>query len=145
MKKFSWQQILIYCVILVAAYIVISAVSGQPMLPGLDITGTETGQDAVSTQTAGLPGEVSVNDLPSEARDTLELIKSGGPYPYEQDGAIFNNYEGLLPRKGTGYYREYTVVTPGSSGRGARRIVAGLYGEYYYTDDHYQSFRLIKE
>ena len=83
--------------------------------------------------------------LPVEARETLALIKAGGPFPYKQDGRVFGNREGLLPKRNRGYYREYTVRTPGARDRGARRIVAGKGGEYYYTDDHYRSFRRIRE
>lgn len=90
-------------------------------------------------------GEVSFEQLPAEARRTLELIKTGGPFPYTQDGARFGNRERLLPGRERGYYREYTVATPGAKNRGARRIVAGVPGEYYYSDDHYRSFRRIKE
>ena len=90
-------------------------------------------------------GEVRVGQLPVEARATLELIKAGGPFPYAQDGRIFNNREGLLPQRSRGYYREYTVRTPGARDRGARRIVAGSVGEYYYTRDHYRSFQKIIE
>ncbi len=88
-------------------------------------------------------GTISVHDLPPEATTTLELIENEGPFPYAKDGTVFHNYEGLLPKKTDGYYREYTVVTPGSRDRGARRIVAGRDGERYYTDDHYNSFRLV--
>ena len=84
-------------------------------------------------------------ELPAEARKTLEAIRKGGPFPYERDGATFGNFEKRLPVKGRGYYREYTVRTPGAGDRGARRIVAGKGGELYYTDDHYQSFRRIRE
>jgi len=87
--------------------------------------------------------EISVGELPPEALDTLDLIDSGGPFPYDKDGSVFHNYEGLLPAEADGYYREYTVDTPGASDRGARRIVTGGEGERYYTDDHYASFRLI--
>jgi ribonuclease T1 len=90
-------------------------------------------------------GEVPLADLPAEARETLALIKAGGPYPYQQDGRSFGNRERLLPRRGRGYYREYTVKTPGARDRGARRIVAGKGGELYYTTDHYRSFRRIRE
>lgn len=93
----------------------------------------------------GLSGEIPVGKLPMEARATLERIKAGGPFPYRQDGRIFSNRERLLPDKRRGYYREYTVSTPGARDRGARRIVAGSGGEYYYTDDHYRSFRRILE
>ncbi|WP_310962956.1 guanyl-specific ribonuclease [Nocardioides terrisoli] len=87
---------------------------------------------------------VAMSDLPPEAQHTLVLIRSGGPYPYAQDDTIFHNAEGLLPSEPTGYYREYTVVTPGSPDRGARRIIAGQHHELYYTDDHYRSFRQIE-
>lgn len=81
--------------------------------------------------------------LPKEAQETIRLIDQGGPFPYDRDGITFGNRERLLPLKSDGYYREYTVITPGSSDRGARRIVAGREGELYYTDDHYESFRRI--
>lgn len=86
-------------------------------------------------------------DLPAEARDTLALIEAGGPFPYRQDGATFQNREHRLPPRESGYYREYTVETPGSSDRGARRIVAGGDPpvEFFYTDDHYGSFRRFTE
>jgi len=81
--------------------------------------------------------------LPDEARDTIALIRRGGPFPHPQDGSTFQNRERLLPAKPRGWYREYTVETPGLSHRGARRIVTG--GDppdaWYYTDDHYDSFR----
>ena len=84
--------------------------------------------------------------LPPEAIRTLDLIHAGGPFPYRQDGTTFHNREGLLPQKPLGYYREYTVDTPGASNRGARRWVIG--GDppevYYYTTDHYRSFRRIE-
>ncbi len=82
-------------------------------------------------------------ELPSQAIKTLTLIQKGGPYPYRQDGQVFQNREGILPKKAQGYYHEYTVETPGSDDRGARRIVTGNNGEYYYTDDHYSSFKII--
>lgn len=83
---------------------------------------------------------VSVADLPPEARQTLALIARGGPYPYRQDGVVFQNRENRLPRQSRGYYHEYTVATPGSPDRGARRIVTGERGERYYTADHYRTF-----
>jgi ribonuclease T1 len=91
-------------------------------------------------------GDVRASDLPADARHTLALIHKGGPFPYDKDGSVFGNREGALPKKPRGYYREYTVRTPGSRDRGARRIVAGgSAGEFYYTDDHYRSFRRILE
>ena len=82
-------------------------------------------------------------DLPPEAQETLARIEAGGPFPYKQDGRVFHNRERLLPQRARGYYREYTVKTPGARDRGARRIVGGRGGEYYYTRDHYRSFRRI--
>jgi ribonuclease T1 len=84
-------------------------------------------------------------DLPSEARQTVRLIRHGGPFPYERDGVVFGNFEKLLPARERGYYREYTVATPGVTHRGTRRIVSGRGGELYYTDDHYRTFRRIRE
>jgi ribonuclease T1 len=89
--------------------------------------------------------EVAARELPPEARQTLELIKNNGPFPHRQDGTTFGNREKRLPMRANGYYREYTVTTPGAKNRGARRIVAGNGGEFYYTDDHYRSFRRIRE
>jgi len=97
--------------------------------------------------------EVRIDALPVEARQTLDQIKRGGPYAYRKDGAVFGNREKRLPAQPRGYYTEYTVKTPHSRDRGARRIVAGrgagrdpaTSGEYYYTDDHYNSFRRILE
>jgi ribonuclease T1 len=116
--------------------------------------------------------EIAVSELPPEARETLARIRQGGPFPYERDGIEFRNREKLLPMSVRGYYREYTVQTPGARDRGARRIVAGGCdggtattgaqrgaarsspqvfveacggAEYYYTDDHYRSFRRIRE
>jgi ribonuclease T1 len=90
-------------------------------------------------------GEIAIEELPPEARYTLELIQARGPFPYEQDGRVFRNREGRLPKRDRGYYREYTVQTPGARDRGPRRIVAGSRGDYYYTDDHYRTFRRIVE
>jgi ribonuclease T1 len=109
--------------------------------------------------------EVRVVELPQEAREMLQLIRRGGPYPHERDGITFGNYEKLLPAAQRGYYREYTVTTPGVRNRGARRIIVGCErqrpappspgllrlaqcrdgGEFYYTADHYRTFRHIVE
>ncbi|MEU5483291.1 ribonuclease [Streptomyces mirabilis] len=89
-------------------------------------------------------GSICYSNLPTQAYDTLDLIASGGPFPYSQDGAVFQNREGVLPSQSTGYYHEYTVITPGSSTRGAKRIVTGKKTqEDYYTSDHYVTFKLI--
>jgi ribonuclease T1 len=87
---------------------------------------------------------VAVADLPPEVQDTLALIDAGGPYPHDQDDETFENREGILPDEPLGYYREYTVETPGLDDRGARRIVTGSHGELYWTDDHYASFARIE-
>jgi ribonuclease T1 len=88
-------------------------------------------------------------DLPKEARATLALIAKGGPFPYAKDGVTFSNRERALVKQPRGYYREYTVKTPGAKNRGARRIVCGTPKssafECYYTDDHYATFRKIKQ
>ncbi|MFJ2161701.1 MULTISPECIES: ribonuclease domain-containing protein [unclassified Streptomyces] len=100
-----------------------------------------------STATTGAgttaTGTVELSQLPAEARRTVALIDQGGPFPYAKDGVVFGNYEKLLPRQKRGFYHEYTVSTPGSRDRGARRIVTGQDGEIYYTDDHYKSFRTV--
>ena len=89
--------------------------------------------------------EIAAAELPGEARETISLIRKGGPFPFPRDGVVFVNFENRLPAKARGYYREYTVRTPGARDRGARRIVTGRDGELYYTNDHYNSFRRIKE
>lgn len=91
------------------------------------------------------PDEIARSALPPEARETLERIDRDGPFLYAKDGTTFHNRERLLPQRKRSYYREYTVRTPGRRDRGARRIVAGAGGERYYTDDHYRSFRRIRE
>jgi ribonuclease T1 len=92
---------------------------------------------------------VRLAELPRQGRETYELIRLGGPFPYEKDGSVFGNRERLLPGAPRGYWREYTVKTPGSRDRGARRIVCGgpLRQPHacYYTADHYASFRKIVE
>jgi ribonuclease T1 len=95
-----------------------------------------------------LPTNAVVAQLSEDERSAIQttvgLIRAGGPFPYSKDGSEFGNREGRLPQKGPGYYREYTVETPGSPDRGARRIVSGGSGELYYTPDHYRSFVRIE-
>ena len=90
---------------------------------------------------------IALAQLPRQGRKTYALIHQGGPFPYDKDGTVFGNRERLLPAKKRGYYREYTVATPGARNRGARRIVCGgkpvTPSICYYTDDHYNSFRPI--
>ena len=99
---------------------------------------------SVQEGVSGLP-TVDVDRLPREAQETYIQILDGGPYPYRQDDQVFGNREGLLPQQDYGWYREYTVPTPGSSDRGARRFVVGEDGVFFYTDDHYDSFREVLE
>lgn len=119
--------------------------SAPPDAPALtnDPVATETPLLADASeppqQVSDLP-PIPYEDLPPEAHDTIELIDEGGSFPYDKDGSTFQNREGILPDREMGYYSEYTVITPGSPDRGARRIVAGADGEMYYTDDHYSSF-----
>ena len=102
---------------------------------------------ARQTGTTNAATSVSVAELPRQGVETYEKIQQGGPFPYEKDGVIFGNRERLLPAEKRGYYREYTVKTPGSRDRGARRIVCGGQPKKpdacYYTADHYSSFRRI--
>lgn len=93
---------------------------------------------------SGLPGVIRIAELPPEAQETLALIRRGGPFPYSRDGAIFANREGRLPFSARDTYREYTVKTPRSRDRGARRIIAGK-DKFWYTENHYRTFRLIIE
>ncbi|MEW1646819.1 ribonuclease domain-containing protein [Streptomyces sp. NPDC091219] len=98
---------------------------------------------ATASSTAPSASAVRLSQLPAEARRTVALIDRGGPFPYARDGVVFGNHEKLLPRQKRGFYHEYTVRTPGSRDRGARRIVTGQDGGIYYTDDHYKSFRTV--
>lgn len=103
--------------------------------------GNRAAQAASSTRHDS--GTVRYAQLPPGAQHTVRLIERGGPFPYSQDGAVFENREGNLPAQPRGYYHEYTVTTPGSADRGARRIVAGQHGQLFYTDDHYRTFKRI--
>ena len=98
----------------------------------------------LSTGQTGV-GSIALDKLPPEAKVTLKLIQKGGPFPFPQkDGTVFMNFERHLPKAPRGYYREYTVPTPGARTRGARRIIAGQRKEYYYTSDHYNTFSRIQ-
>jgi len=106
--------------------------TSSPQMPAADGTDPESGLLLIPLRA-----------LPPEAHETLALIDAGGPFPHDRDGVTFENREGLLPDHPEGYYAEYTVETPGSDDRGARRIVVGDGGELYYTQDHYASFGRI--
>ena len=120
------------------------------LLLGIALCGFVPGA-AARIESSGALGVVRGAQLPAEGRTVLAAIRAGGPFGSKRDGVVFGNREGLLPRRPRGYYAEYTVPTPGASNRGARRIVAGrgttgdyrTSNEYYYTNDHYQSFRRI--
>lgn len=96
-------------------------------------------------QGEGAIQSITLAELPPEAHTTLHLIKQGGPFPYARDGIVFGNYEKRLPQRSRGYYHEYTVKTPGTRNRGARRMVCGQVQECYYSGDHYRTFQRIKE
>lgn len=120
-----------------------SSAPAQPDSGGPDSAGSGSGGSGGSAETGSLP-TIALSELPPEARETIRLIEQGGPFPYDEDGSVFENREGLLPDRPRGSYREYTVETPGSDDRGARRIVVGG-GTLYWTDDHYQSFHRVEE
>ena len=103
------------------------------------------GYQSNAAQTTAPAGGISEAELPNEARATLRDIKQGGPFEFDRDGVVFGNVEKALPKQARGYYHEYTVKTPGVHSRGARRIISGAVGEYYYTADHYQTFNRIRE
>jgi ribonuclease T1 len=126
---------------------VLGALASSLLIGGTAVTATAAPAApaaAVSAQAVAAVGDICYSDLPSQAHDTLDLIDKGGPYPFPQDGTVFQNREGILPAQSSGYYHEYTVITPGSDDRGARRIVTGKKtDEDYYTSDHYESFDLV--
>lgn len=122
---------------------------------GFGLGGPAQGRQPPPGGSAQALAGIALAELPPEARQTLSLIQRGGPFPYpNKDGSVFGNFEKRLPQQPRGYYREYTVPTPGRDDRGARRIVAGRgspegdtasFGEYYYSGDHYRSFRRIRQ
>ncbi|MFD3719447.1 ribonuclease domain-containing protein [Streptomyces sp. NPDC058674] len=147
---------LLGAVFLCAALVGAAGCGGKTPAPAAASTGAEATVVAPADPTADhrdAPGEapgwakglatVRADALPQQARDVLALIDEGGPYPYRQDGTVFGNFEKALPRQKRGYYREYTVRTPGERDRGARRIVTGDGGEFFYTDDHYETFKAV--
>lgn len=127
------------CARFVLHYIVFLAV----ILPGL--ASVQSPAYASGLQAIREIRGIAVSELPPEGRETLRLIRQGGPFPYVRDGTIFRNFENILPKQDRGYYTEFTVRTPGVRNRGARRIVCGKPVECYYSTDHYQSFQRIME
>lgn len=107
------------------------------VLVGYVVQASTGGPSRTSTTT------VAESALPSQAQHTIALIQTGGPFPDPEDGEVFRNDQHLLPAEPRGYYHEYTVATPGESTRGPRRLITGGGGQFYYTADHYRSFRRV--
>lgn len=148
-QRFRWLLLLVAAALLLAWAVTggLSGGAGDAGDPTVarDSTSTSPSTDPSTDPDSGLP-LVRLADLPPEAAATVELIDRGGPFPEDEDDGVFGNREDLLPDQPYGYYREYTVPTPGADTRGARRIVAGEAGELYWTDDHYQSFsRVVRQ
>lgn len=127
-----------------------SAVTTALLLSGLagSAQAKEAPSNGMPTATP-VPAEIQLSELPAQAQETHRLILAGGPFPHAKDGVVFGNRERLLPRKARGFYREYTVKTPGARNRGARRLVCGgtpptAPEVCYYTGDHYASFQRIR-
>lgn len=132
--------------VLLAGGYLLSALRSDGSAPrGSAPTASRIGPAAPSSPGADGLATVRLSDLPVQAQQVLRLIDAGGPFPYPQDGEVFGNVERLLPAHPRGWYHEYTVPTPGSPDRGARRIVAGQDGARYYTADHYGSFARIED
>ena len=129
-----------FVVIALAALVLVQWWSSRPEVTPEPATG-QAESSARAPSAAGYP-----DFLPQEAIETLQAIEQGGPFPYSRDGVVFQNRERHLPERPRSYYREYTVPTPGENDRGARRIVAGGNPPevYYYTADHYRSFRKVE-
>lgn len=136
---------------LAMALLLVACQSGATPSASLPRTGVPTTSPATTVAPdppvdpeSGLPF-IDLDDLPPEATVTVALIESDGPFPHDQDDAVFQNREGILPAEPSGYYREYTVETPGSPDRGARRLVSGADGQLFWTEDHYDSFQRVRQ
>lgn len=125
-------------------WIVLAVMLWLPQISQGSSQGSSQGAQPAQGGQEGL-SVIAIAELPVEARDTLRAIKQGGPFAYPRDGVVFNNFEQVLPKRQRGYYHEYTVITPGVHNRGVRRIISGEINEYYYTADHYQTFKRILE
>ena len=130
-------------VLLVIGYAVSAIHHGSPRSSTSASTSAPVSRSSVGSTSARSAAAVPLSALPPQAADTVALIQEGGPFPYRQDGVVFANAERHLPIEPRGYYHEFTVPTPGSPDRGARRIITGRDGEFYYTTDHYESFRRV--
>ncbi|WP_026548391.1 ribonuclease domain-containing protein [Paenarthrobacter nicotinovorans] len=154
-KLVAFAGLVIAVVVLVVAMVgggSLTAPSGAPTSGGettaqstTPAPGPALSSSAAAVENPSTLPAMNASQLPREARQTLALIAKGGPYPYDRDGVNFGNFEGLLPKKSGGFYKEYTVTTPGETDRGARRIIVGKDSAKYYTPDHYESFKFIVE
>jgi len=150
LRKYGWLVLIIGLAL--AFWLGKQSASNEPMAHSTATSTTQPGQQNLPEpypQPSGNTNTVPTalpDFLPPEAKTTLDLIASNGPFPNHQDGVVFQNREQRLPKKPRAYYHEYTVETPGLSHRGARRIITGgtPIEIYYYTDDHYDSFREFK-
>jgi ribonuclease T1 len=148
LRRVRWPLLALVAliVLLVIGYAVSAVHHRSPRSP--TSASTASHGRATSGRGAGLAStesgvEVPLSLLPPQASTTVALILHDGPFPYRQDGVVFANAERHLPIEARGYYHEFTVRTPGSTDRGARRIITGLDGQFYYTADHYESFRRV--
>ena len=132
-RPLRWGLQIVVGVVVILGGLWLAGAIGDESDPG----GEETPSSSLET--------IPESELPPEGQETLDLIRADGPFPYDRDGVAFQNREGVLPPQEKGYYREYTVPTPGEDDRGARRIVGGSDGDRYYTADHYASFEQIEE
>lgn len=152
MKRSSSKLLAFAALVIAVVALVVAMVGGGPLTApqetsSVQSTTAEPGSASTPPSVANpsaLP-TINASQLPKEAQQTLALIAKGGPYPYREDDGNFGNFEGLLPKKSSGFYKEYTVETPGASNRGARRIIVGKDTAKYYTADHYDSFKFIVE
>jgi ribonuclease T1 len=134
----------VWMVVVVLVAVTLASCGGGETPSGAVPTATQTIHSGDVDPESGLPW-ILEEELPAEGRSTLAQIDQGGPFPFpDKDGSTFGNFEGLVPDHPRGYYHEYTVVTPGSPDRGARRIITGASGEFYWTVDHYNSFERIE-
>ena len=149
LRRVRWPLLALVAliVLLVIGYAVSAVHHGSPRSPTSASTashaGAPTSGRGAGPASTGSGVAVPLSSLPPQASATVALIRHGGPFPYRQDGVVFANAERRLPIEARGYYHEFTVPTPGSTDRGARRVITGLDGEFYYTADHYESFRRV--
>jgi ribonuclease T1 len=145
LRRVRWPLLALVALIalLGIGYAVSAVHHGSPRSTTSASSSSHDGPPASGNGGQGSAADVPLSSLPPQASATVALIRHGGPYPYRQDGVVFENAERHLPTEPRGYYHEFTVPTPGSPDRGARRIITGGDGEFYYTADHYESFRRV--